>query len=123
MPIRKQQNNSRKQNKPWLTAGLKNSSAKKNDLFAKAKFSNAPEDYQNYKTFLNLFTKLKKKAQNDNYRDQAVLYGHDKAKTWQLINEISKRKTKKHNSIRYLNDKNGRKIGKYGRNQKTNKNG
>ena len=62
MPIRKQQNNSRKQNKPWLTAGLKNSSAKKNDLFAKAKFSNAPEDYQNYKTFLNLFTKLKKRA-------------------------------------------------------------
>ena len=61
MPIRKQPNNSRKQNKPWLTAGLKNSSVKKNDLFAKAKYTNAPEDYQNYKTFLNLFTKLKKK--------------------------------------------------------------
>ena len=110
MPLRKWSNNKKRRKKPWITAGLQTSSAKKNNLLAIAKSSNDPKDYKKYKLFLNLFTKLKKKAHNDYFRDKAALYAHDKTRTWQLINEISKRKVKRRNSIRFLYNKHGQKL-------------
>ena len=52
------------------------------------------EDYQKYKSHLNVLTHIKVKAENMYYRDKSILYGQDKAKTWQLVNEISNRKKK-----------------------------
>ena len=41
-----------------------------------------------------MLTHIKVKAMNMYYRDLSHLYGQDKAKTWQLVNEISNRKRK-----------------------------
>ena len=52
---------------------------------------------------------MKKIARINNFREKAILYSHDIAKTWCLVNEISNRKRKNTNSIKCLSDKNGKK--------------
>ena len=111
MPLKKL--SKKKQNhhrKPWMTTGLRISSATKNDLLAIWHSTGDPEDIKKYKNYLNIFTKTKKKARQNYYRNKADLYRHDKAKTWMLINEISKRKKKSRNSIKFLCNKNGIKL-------------
>ena len=41
------------------------------------------------------------------YEEKSILYGQDKAKTWQLINEISNRKRKKGATIKSIKNKKG----------------
>ena len=41
------------------------------------------------------------------YEEKSILYGQDKAKTWQLINEISNRKRKKGANIKSIKNKKG----------------
>ena len=61
MPLRKLSAKRKKRiSKPWMTTGLMKSSAKKSELFVISKFSKDPKDYEEYKRYLNIFTKMKK---------------------------------------------------------------
>ena len=93
--------------KPWMTKGLIISRDHKFDLYEKVKFSDNPDIYNEYKRYLNIFTNVKQLAHNLYYREKAALYGHDKAKTWNLINELSNRKKKKGKNIQSIRDKQG----------------
>ena len=63
-----------------------------------------------YTTHLNLLTNLKKKAEIKYYADKAKLYGSDKSKTWQLVNEITNYKRKQKTSINCIVDKEGNEL-------------
>ena len=108
MPLKKI---SKKQNarydKPWITLGFKTSIKKRKDLLNAYIKTGCIEDEIKYKSYLNKLTHLKDKARKKYYKDKSELYGQDKAKAWQLINEISNRKRKKGSSIKSIKNKNG----------------
>ena len=56
-----------------------------------------PKVYDDYKRYLNIFTRVKELARESYLAHRAALYSQDRSKTWQFINEISKRKRKKTN--------------------------
>ncbi len=93
--------------KPWITAGFKVSINKKWSLFHKWRKTKLPADWIKYTKHLNLLTHLKKKAEILYYRNKAKLYGQDKSKTWQLVNEISNYKRKEKTNIKCIIDKDG----------------
>ena len=66
--------------------------------------------FSKYKSYRDILTKLKIKAQQNYYSELAVRYGNNKSKIWRLINEISNRKRKMKNNIKVLVDKDGRKL-------------
>ena len=94
--------------KPWITPGLKISRVEKFKLLDNAKISKDPNDYEKYKKFLNKYTHLKNLARENYYTERAALYSQNKSKTWQLINELSQRKKKKHTVIKSIRDKDGK---------------
>ena len=55
-------------------------------------------------------THLKEKAKNKYYRDKSELYGNDKSKTWQLVNEIANYKRKNKTNIKTIIDGKGNKL-------------
>ena len=72
MPLRKlSQKKQRHKSKPWMTAGLKISCATKNNLLAISKLSRDPEDYQKYKSYLNLFYKNEKESTQKLFQEQS----------------------------------------------------
>ena len=107
MPLRKL---SRKQkrsfnSKPWMTKGLKVSCDTKFELLDRFRLTRDPVDYQKYRTYLNLYTHMVKSSRYLYYCEKAALYSQDKSKTWCLINELSKRKRKKHTSLNRIRSK------------------
>ena len=55
-----------------------------------------------------MLTRSKRIAEQLYYKKLSILYGHDKSKTWKLINEVSKRKRNtKSLTISSIVDKNG----------------
>ena len=111
MPLKK---NSKKKktnpDKPWITSGIKVSIQKRFELLKISKQSKKHEDYQKYKAHRNMLTHIKAKAVNMYYRDLSLLYGQDKAKTWQLVNEISNRKRKKSSNIKAMVNKKSERV-------------
>ena len=59
---------------------------------------------------MNKLTHLKETAKNKYYRDKSELYGNDKSKTWQLVNEIANYKKKTKTNIKTMVDGNGNKL-------------
>ena len=58
-----------------------------------------------------MLTKLLRKAKDKYYIDKFILHGQDKAKTWQLVNEITNRKRKLSQNVpKMLKDETGRQI-------------
>ena len=110
MPLQKQKENPSCPDKPWITSGFKVSINKKWSLFHKWKKSKMPEDWLKYTKHLNLLTHLKKKAEILYYRNKAKLYGQDKSKTWQLVNEISNYKRKVKTNVKCIIDENGNEL-------------
>ena len=99
--------------KPWLTPAIQVSIIKKNRLHKIAKRKNASEkSIREYKTYRNLLTRTKANAYDNYYREKLALYGQDKAKTWRLINEITKRKRNNKTSVKNIIDKDGKKFDK-----------
>ena len=108
MPLKKLSNkHNKKPDKPWITSGIKKSIRTKMKLFRKANKTKNVDDYQKYKKFLNTLTHTKKKAEYMYYKNKCILYGQDKSKTWQLINEITNRKRKSGSIIKSLKDQKG----------------
>ena len=111
MPLKKlSKKKQKREDKPWMTAGLKTSRKKKFELLAISNLSNDAAHYQEYKKYLNTYTNLKKESRHKYYRDRAAEYGHNKAKMWMLINEIANRKRKSALSLKCIKDRNGKKL-------------
>ena len=111
MPRMKLSNNKRKNpDEPWITSGIKKSIKTKAQLHKKAIRSCSTTDWQKYKSFQNMLTKIKHKAEQLYYRNLSILYGQNKSKTWKLVNEISKRKRKSNIAIKSLIDKDGNRL-------------
>ena len=93
--------------KPWLTKGLKISIKTKNKLNFKLrkKYTEKAERY--FRRYRNILTKVKKKAFHSYYAEKAAAAKNDIGKTWQVINEIIRRKKKKESSIFRMHDKDG----------------
>ena len=100
-----------KPDRPWINLELKTKISHMYELLRISKETRLPQDYQNYKIYLNKLTMEKTKARNEYYRKKSELYGRDKSKTWQLVNEITsyKRKTKT-TTIKSMVDIDGKKI-------------
>ena len=79
-------------NKPWISAALKVSIQRKNDLFKLSKRKNNTRTTQEYTKYRNNLTKLKRAAKEKYYQNKISIHGKNKSKTWQIINEISQRK-------------------------------
>ena len=60
--------------------------------------------------YLNKLTHLKEKAKNKYYRDKSELYGNDKSKAWQLVNDIANYKKKTKTNVKNMVDENGNKL-------------
>ena len=81
------------------------------DIFAVKRIqSGLLEDYCKYKTFLNKLTSLKRIARNNYWKNETRLYGQNKAKIWQFVNQITHFKRKSPTSIKSLIDKQGKKL-------------
>ena len=70
--------------KPWITKGLKVSIKKKNNLFQISKKINDQKFTDEYKSYRNLLTLLKKKSHDNYYKDKLKLYGQNKSKHGKL---------------------------------------
>ena len=112
MPLKKRKNNrvGKPDDRPWITAGFKTSISRMFELLRISKQSQSSQDYENYKKYLNKLTHLKKKAKNKYYRDKSELYGNDKSKVWQLVNEIANYKRKNKTNIKSIIDGKGIKL-------------
>ena len=111
MPLKKlSRKQKQRKEKPWITSGFRKSRDTKFELLSLSKSSKDPYHYANYKKYLNLYTKLKDIARINYYTHLAELYGNNKSKTWQLVNEISKRKRKMKNSVKCVRNKHGKKL-------------
>ena len=96
--------------KPWITPAIKVSIDKKKRLFKKTKRKNGAKFLEEYHRYRNLLSRTKKKAYDEYYREKIALYGQNKSKTWNLINEISKRKRSKKSVIKGICNKKGTKL-------------
>ena len=97
--------------KPWLTPAIQVSIKKKNKLHKIAKKKGASQaSIKEYKTYRNLLTRTKVKAYDNYYRDKIAQYGQDKAKTWRVVNEITKRKRNNKSSIKSIANIKGKKL-------------
>ena len=80
------------------------------ELLRISKQSGLLEDYCKYKTYLNKLTSLKRIARNNYWKNETRLYGQNKAKIWQFVNQITHFKRKSPTSIKSLIDKQGKKV-------------
>ena len=111
MPLKKCPKNPKiKKDRPWLTPGLKTSISKMYELLRISKQTGLPEDSFKYTTYTNKLTALKRKARNNYWKGEMKLYGQNKAKIWQFVNQITHFKRKSTTSIKSLVDKNGKKL-------------
>ena len=81
---------------PWMSLGMKKSSRRKQKLyinFLKKKTENAENEYKSYK---NVFEKLKKKAKQAHYLNLLNKHKNNSKMTWQIMKELTGKT--KHNS-------------------------
>ena len=86
-----------KPDKPWLTKGLINAIRKKNNmykLFVKFRTIKAESKYKTYK---NRLTNVLRYAEKKYYNDMLNQCKKDLKKTWNILNDLTRRKKKKPN--------------------------
>ncbi|XP_065652985.1 uncharacterized protein LOC136080294 [Hydra vulgaris] len=74
---------------PWITKGLRKSSKIKQKLYIKYLKSKSEKHKQNYKTYTNLFEKLRKSAKKNYYSNLLNKYKHHSKRVWQIMKEVS----------------------------------
>ena len=75
---------------PWLTTGIKKSSARIKKLYERTLSNDKSEHLTDtYKTERNLLNKLKRNSKLFYYRNKCVEYKSNTKKLWQIINEVS----------------------------------
>ena len=74
---------------PWMTKGLLKSSKKKQRLYEKFLKSKTIKNEQKYKTYKNLFEKLKKSAKKNYYSEQLIKFHGNAKRTWDILKEVT----------------------------------
>lgn len=74
---------------PWITKGIKKSSKKKQKLYIKFLKTGTENAQSKYKTYKNLFEKIKQKAKKLHYKKLLNKYSNDSKKTWDIIKEVT----------------------------------
>ena len=73
---------------PWFTKGIKKSSKKKQKLYEKFLKKGTKKNEEIYKTYKNLFERVKKYSKKSYYQDQLFKYKDNIKKTWGVIKEV-----------------------------------
>ena len=95
-----------KNNKPWLSDGLKKSIKLKNKLFFKQKRTNKTEDINRYKTYRNKLNSLLKRAEKEHYERLLQDNKCNLKKSWSIIKEVINKKKNTNSCSRFVvNDK------------------
>ena len=84
---------------PWMSLGLKKSSRRKQKLYVKFLKSKTTESEDEYKSYKNIFEKLKKKSKQLYYIDQMHKYQQNSKMKWQIIKEITGKLKQKGNNL------------------------
>ena len=75
-------------NFPWITEGLKKSSKRKQKLYDKYLYKKTYENEKAYKTYKNIFEKIKKKAKKDYYSKRINKFQGNSKQIWYTIKDI-----------------------------------
>jgi len=102
IPLRKCKND-RKKNPllPWVTGGLLTSINKKNNLYRKYKIKPTYTNFNAYKLYRNKLHSLIRKAKRQYYEIKFNQSKNDIKRTWRTINDVLKRKNKKHTQTQF----------------------
>ena len=73
---------------PWVTKGLIKSSKRKQGLYEKFLKKRTFQNEQTYKTYKNLYEKIKKNSMELYYQNQLAKYQKDIKNTWKVMKEI-----------------------------------
>lgn len=106
-PLRQFKQNSRYNNKPWITKGLQNACKKKNKLYRDfIKFRTKTAEKQ-YKVYKNKLTVIMRQAKKDYYNKRLQENKGDIKGSWKILNDILRNKPVFTNTSGYFtNDKN-----------------
>ena len=85
----------RARSSPWITSGIKSLMHKRDILKIKAIKSNAPNDWMLYKIQRNITNKEIRLTKQAYYQNSFNEHKGDSRKTWQIINELTSRKSGK----------------------------
>ena len=75
-------------NIPWITKGIRKSSKRKQRLHEKYLKIRSKENEKTYKTYKNLFERIKKNAKKNYHRDKMKLFENDIRNTWKIMKKI-----------------------------------
>ena len=84
---------------PWISKGLKKSSKIKQKLYIKYLKNKTLNSELEYKTYKNLFEKLKRKAKTNYYQQKLQQNINDPKKTWEIMKEITGKAKTASNSL------------------------
>ena len=76
-------------NSPWITKGLKKSSKLKQKLYIKFLKNKNSKNEQIYKSYKNLFKKIRKKSKNIYYSSLIAHHQNNSKKIWNIMKEIT----------------------------------
>ena len=79
---------------PWFSAGLLQSSVRKNKLFKKKLNNPTPVNVESYKSYNLLYTKLCRQAKKEYYDAALKTFKNDSKKCWSILKEVLKRPRK-----------------------------
>ena len=107
-PLVKLRNKRKSANLPWITSALRKSIGKKNRLYKKylkTRGSNN-ENFVKYKTYRNKLTELLRAAEKNYYAERLEYHRSNLHKTWQTINTVLGRKSKRNSIVEILHNNN-----------------
>ena len=88
---------------PWMTTSLERSANKKHCLYKKTLHVNCTQvDITNYKAYRNVYNRVKRRAQEQYYRQKALDFKKNTRKLWQLINNVIQKRSYAGSIIPYI---------------------
>ena len=94
--------------KPWISQGIRESIASRNKLRKKSFKSKCDVIHNLYKTYHNMITHLKKISYDNYYKNKLSQSFGNKRKEWEIVNEITRYKSRKKSNIHSLKGDDGR---------------
>ena len=82
---------------PWFTQGLKNSGRKRDKLFNKKLRNPTENNINTYKTYNNIYNKVKRAAKINYYRNLFTQHKNNIKMTWSILNQLTGRNKQRDN--------------------------
>lgn len=91
-PLKKVLCSKSKQDKPWVSKSLKKCCLRKKELHKKYVKNNSLENEKRYKKYRNKLTSVLRFCEKKHYSESLAKHSSDTKRTWQILNEVIKRK-------------------------------